>query len=188
MNSGCTLMNAARPNVLRDAIAIQLDHPIGNCVITTVWRGSDNLAESPLSNYTITVNSSTPLLGERVQSVAEVNTNELEQFSSVTFVPACGKHLISLRATNICGHTSPWVTIALNKNYCFIPRGLVCIAENMHTSTLPAAPLRNESTTHSCNKNHAADTLQGIRDTIIILINNYYYCFMQLLLLWPSVP
>ena len=157
-------IDAAQPNVPRDAIAVQLEHTNGSCVITTLWRGPENLAEAPLSNYTIIVNSSTSPLSNSVLSVTEVNTDELKRFSSVISVPNCGRHLLTLRAINICGRTSPWVTITLNEDDCFISQDSVCTAENMHTSTLPdTTPLKNESATPSASakKKNAAHKPQS---------------------------
>ena len=141
-------------------IAIQLEHTTENCVITILWHGPDNLAEAPVSNYTINVNG-TAVSHDSVQSIIEVNaTDELERtISSVVSVPYCGRYLVALQAINICGHESGVVTITLFEETCLITQDAVCIAENTQPDMTTSSD--HSKTEASTNKNNA-DIPQGI--------------------------
>ena len=138
-------------------IAVQLEHTTENCVITILWHGPDNLAEAPVSNYTIAVNG-TEVSHDSVQSIIEVNaTDELEgTFSSVVSIPYCGRYLVALQAVNICGRESGVVTFTLFEETCLITQDMVCRAESIVTDT--TTHYKTEANT---NKNNA-DIPQGI--------------------------
>ena len=121
-------------------IAVQIPHISENCAITTLWHNPDNLAEAPLSNYTFAIDG--------VPNTIEAN--KLERSSSDIFFTSCGRHLVTLRAVNICGHESPLVRITLTENDCLIKQDSICFGD--------VVPTAIPNTTDGGN---AANKLQG---------------------------
>lgn len=151
-----------------NVIAVQLEHTIGNCVITTWWHDPDNLAEVPMSNYTITIlNDTTVIHANNVQSVVEVvnTTNQLTGtfLNTVSVhVPYCGRYLVTPQAVSICGCESPSVTITLNltEDSCLIGQDSVCVGEiKVPDSTAMIDHLK--ITTANNSHSNTADKTQG---------------------------
>ena len=145
----------------RDAIAVQLEHTNESCVITTLWNSPDNLAEAPVSNYTITVLNGIVVSHDSVQSILVNATNEPEgPFSTLVAVPSCGRYLVNLQANNVCGVESPEVTIALSDSEggCLIIQDSFCVAEGIVTTQTDTTPSSDHYAT-TTNSN-AADMPQ----------------------------
>ena len=79
---------------------------MGNCVVTSIWRDSNNVNNTHTTRYQLFLN------GTNSRSIN--TTNKTETFSLIP-VP-CAPHQISISASNVCGQSQQSTPITLDSN------------------------------------------------------------------------
>ena len=162
-------IDAAPPKVPRN-VSLTAEHTAENCIkILISWRGPNNLAEAPVSNYTITVKfNGTTVINASVQSQsktieADATIEPDRDFLSSFTVPNCGRYLVTIQATNVCDCESPIdrEEITLEED-CGITQNLVCMPEADIDLTAFNNHYKNTPSPAVTNNRNAADIPQGI--------------------------
>lgn len=162
-------IDAAPPNVPRN-VSLTAEHTAENCIkILISWRGPNNLAEAPVSNYTITVKfNGTAVTNASVQSQsktieADATIEPDRDFLSSFTVPNCGRYLVTIQATNVYGCESPIdrEEITLEED-CGITQDLVCMPRPEADTTNHYNNTVTILSPAVTNNRNAADIPQGI--------------------------